>query len=140
MSRKSRKAVVAPVVVEPVVAPVEPVVAVVEPVAPVEPVLASEAEAVGTFEPTSRSIVPLKYRRLYAPNDRSCGDQWAAELRNYLYEDGETLDYAKLVRFARANDCWQDKYNRLNPGQVRMNVGNRLRAKCNKGHEVIWVD
>ena len=45
----------------------------------------------------------------------------------------------KLAAFAKANGCWDDKYDKLpNPGLIRMNVLNRLRAKIRKGHKVIW--
>lgn len=50
-----------------------------------------------------------------------------------------TYDRPQLVTFAKANGCWDDKYSKLpNPGLVRMNVINRLRAKVRKGHKVIW--
>lgn len=98
----------------------------------------------GAFEPTSRSIVRAKYRREYAKTHRSCWDDVAKEMRAYLFddEDGELLNHAKMRRFAMANGCWQDSYSRLNPGQQRMNIGNRLRAKMRKDAEfvVAWVD
>lgn len=47
----------------------------------------------------------------------------------------------KLTAFAKANGCWNDKYDKLpNPGLIRMNVLNRLRAKVKKGHQVKWLD
>lgn len=91
------------------------------------------------------SIVKPKYRRVYAPKGECCGDTIAAELKAYLtYVDEETgeesLDLRLLRRFADANDCWVDTYAKLNPGQQRMNIGNRLRAKVRKGHVVAWVE
>lgn len=89
------------------------------------------------------SIVKPKYRKQYAPKNDTCGDDIALTLADYLAgeDDGgdKCLDLPKLVRFAKANDCWVDKYAKLNPGQVRMNVGNRLRAKVRKGYEPKWV-
>ena len=44
-----------------------------------------------------------------------------------------------LKRFAKANGCWNDKYDKFpNPGLIRMNVVNRLRAKVRKGHKTVW--
>lgn len=49
------------------------------------------------------------------------------------------MDVTKLKSFATANGVWDDKYASLpNPGLVRMNVVNRLRAKVRKGHAVVW--
>lgn len=140
MSRKTRKAAVA-ATEAPVLVTETPVVALPTEQPTETPVLdPTDPDGEGGFEPTERSIVKRHYRRLYAPNDRSCGDTMARDLRDHLFPDGETLDFARLVRFAKANDCWVDSYARLNPGQVRMNVGNRLRAKVKKGHEIAWTE
>ena len=48
------------------------------------------------------------------------------------------IDTGKLRALAEANEVWDDKYARLNPGQQRMNVGNRLRAKIKKGEDIVW--
>ena|SRR5262245_65244078 len=86
-----------------------------------------------------RSIVKRKYRQLYAPKNRSCGDELAQLVTAHVKdEENEIVDLDKLRRFAQLNGCWVDDYKNLNPGQQRMNVGNRLRAKVRKGHEVIW--
>jgi len=85
-----------------------------------------------------RSIVKRKYRKLYMPKNRSCGDEMAHLIAEHVKED-DVLNLDKLIRFAKANDCWIDSYRKLNPGQIRMNVGNRLRAKIRKGHDVIWA-
>lgn len=46
---------------------------------------------------------------------------------------------AVLKAFAVNNGVWDDKYAALpNPGLVRMNVINRLRAKVKKGRQVKW--
>lgn len=48
-------------------------------------------------------------------------------------------DPAALKAFAVNNGVWDDKYATLpNPGLVRMNVVNRLRAKVRKGHQIRW--
>src|SRR5262249_15773454 len=91
----------------------------------------------GGWEPTSRSIVKARYRREYAKTDRHCNDDIAVTLREYLFDD-EVLNFRRLVEFAKENDCWKDEYARLNPGQIRMNVGNRLRNRIKKGHQPIF--
>lgn len=56
-----------------------------------------------------------------------------------LPERLKAYDAAALKQFAINNGVWQDKYQDLpNPGLVRMNVVNRLRAKVKAGHEVVW--
>lgn len=92
-----------------------------------------------------RSIVKRKYKDRYQPTHNRCGDDLAERVTAHvtsLNADGdEYMDIEKLARFAKANDCWQDSYRRLNPGQMRMNVGNRLRAKVRRDPEfkVIWA-
>ena len=103
--------------------------------------LVAEVEAEGEEKP-SRSIVPKKYKARYRPFHQTCGDDISTRLAEHVKvrtEDGIRVDLEKLRRFADANGCWQDKYERLNPGQQRMNVGNRLRAKVAKGHVVVWA-
>lgn len=95
-------------------------------------------------EKETRSIVKPVFRARYKPHSHTCGDELTGELREYLQvEDKEgnvAIDAAKLKRFAKANGCWVDTYAALNNGQVRMNVGNRIRAKLRKeeGFEVSW--
>lgn len=93
-------------------------------------------------EAPSRSIVKKSYKRAYRPFHQTCGDDFAGLLRQHLEivtEEGKRIDPDRLERFAKANDCWVPSYAQLNVGQRRMNVGNRLRAKVAKGHEVVWA-
>lgn len=87
-----------------------------------------------------RSIVRRKYRDAYRPNQHTNGDDLARQMKDHLTDDGH-IDRAKLVRFAKANKVWDEKYENLNNGQVRMNVGNRIRARLRKEAEysVAWV-
>jgi hypothetical protein len=39
----------------------------------------------------------------------------------------------RLRAFAEAHGAWREGYEKLNPGQQRMNVGNRLRAMLRAG-------
>ncbi len=97
-------------------------------------------------ESEGNSIVKAKYRQLYRPHKNSNGDELSQQLREYLVTEGEdggeAIDAAKLVRFAKANECWVESYaslktasGALNVGQIRMNCGNRLRAKLRKDSE-----
>lgn len=90
-------------------------------------------------ESEGRSIVKAKYRAIYRPHRNTNGDDFAQQLREYLvYDDDgeERIDAEKLVRFAKANECWSESYASLaNVGMRRMNVANRLRAKVRKDPE-----
>lgn len=90
-----------------------------------------------------KSIIKRKYKTKYKPFKMTNGDDLAQQLKEYLtYDDGgvDRIDGELLKRFAIANECWVKEYVLLNPGQRRMNVGNRLRAKVRRdGYEVKWV-
>lgn len=59
------------------------------------------------------------------------GDDIKARLTEY--------EPAALREFAERNGVWNDKYLELpNPGLIRMNIGNRLRAKIKRGEAVEW--
>lgn len=91
--------------------------------------------------PASRSIVPMTYKSRYKAFGGNCGDRIAAELKAYLVDpDSDGINIVKLRRFADANGLWNPRYEDLNVGQQRMNVGNRLRAavKRDPDLEVVW--
>lgn len=99
-----------------------------------------EGDAAGANGEEGKSIVKKKYRDAYRPNAHTNGDDFAKRLKEYLTtEDG--VDVQKLMRFAVANKVWDEKYARLNNGQQRMTIGNRLRARMKKeeGFEPKWV-
>lgn len=93
--------------------------------------------------PEGRSMIKAKYKKVYKPFKMTNGDDLnllLAEHLKYKDEDGKLrVNQAKLVKFAKANDCWVDGYKHLNVGQQRLNVGNRLRARIKKGHVVSWA-
>lgn len=83
------------------------------------------------------SIVKKKYREAYKKNGFSCGDQLSEELKLYLIVPGQIGICLKRLRaVAEKNDCWRDTYAKLNAGQMRMTIGNRLRAKMEMGDDV----
>ena len=102
-----------------------------------EPVEGDDEDA-----PEGKSMIKSKYKKIYKPFKMTNGDDLnvlLAEHLKYKDEDGQMrVNPAKLVKFAKANDCWVDGYKNLNIGQQRLNVGNRLRAKIKKGWAVLW--
>ena len=94
----------------------------------------------GDDEPVSRSIVKPVYRKRYKPHQDRNGDDFSARLSAAvaLYPDLRRpgVDLKKLRKLAEANGVWNDAYASLNPGQQRMNIGNRLRAMLKRGEEV----
>lgn len=93
--------------------------------------------------PEGKGMIKSKYKKIYKPFKMTNGDdlnQLLAKHLKYKDPDGKMrINQAKLVKFAKANDCWVDGYKHLNVGQQRLNVGNRLRAKIKKGHVVSWT-
>jgi hypothetical protein len=91
---------------------------------------AIEAEEEQDDEAESANVVPQKYKERYG-SAQHCGDGIALALKDYL---GEAKDkQERLLRFATANGLWDDKYDALNVGMQRMNIGNRLRAAIKRG-------
>lgn len=92
--------------------------------------------------PEGKGMIKSKYKKIYKPFKMTNGDDLNQLLVEHLkYKDPEgkmRVNQAKLVKFAKANDCWVDGYKHLNVGQQRLNVGNRLRARIKKGHVVSW--
>lgn len=80
----------------------------------------------------SRSVIKAKYRERYT----TPRDEVAEHLSSFT--DGKRIDVKAIREFAERNGCWVERYEELNPGMVRMNVGNRLRAKLRKGEEISW--
>ena len=85
-----------------------------------------------------KSGVMLKvYHDEYTANGGGNGDLLDQTMRDVFMTAGTeaepALDVAKLAKFAKQHDVWNAKYEGMNPGMVRMNVANRLRALCRKG-------
>ena len=91
-----------------------------------------------------KSIVKQKYRKKYQPHKHTCGDSLTQQIRKEFMTkiDPDTkkakFDFARFVRFAKANGVWVPAYGSLNHGMARMNVANRLRAKIRKKAEIDW--
>lgn len=96
-------------------------------------------------EEGGKSIVKKKFKSKYKPFKATNGDDLAQLLAKHLKVKDEIagkmkIDEDKLERFAKRNGIWSDDYDRLNIGQRRMNIGNRLRAKLrqNPDYAIIW--
>ena len=87
-----------------------------------------------------RSIVPASFKKLYAEHDGSNGDKIAAAFKSYTTttnKDGrECMDEDKLAEVAKANGIDIKAYAKMNNGQKRMNVGNKLRGMLKQGNTV----
>lgn len=82
--------------------------------------MSEEAQVEVTTETTGKmSALRGRYGK-----DANCGDGVAAALK------GADLD--ALTEFANLHGVDTDKYAHLNPGQRRMNIGNRLRTMVKK--------
>lgn len=84
------------------------------------------------------SVIPDEYRYRYGA-DQSCGDKIAKKL-TALVTTKDGVDEAKCREIAAKNgvedrfDGWASKG--LNPGMLRMNLGNVLRGMARRGEEV----
>ena len=92
-----------------------------------------------------RSIVPAKFKQAYSQHQDTCGDKIGLTLKaatTKKNEDGrDTLDLAALKAIASANGLTEalDGYitKGLNNGQLRMNIGNKLRGMLKNEEKVV---
>lgn len=90
------------------------------------------------------SVIPNNYREGYGC-DQNCGDDVAVVLKDYCGGGlKDPLNFDLLRNVAEANkitdrfDVWVEK--KLNPGMVRMNVGNVLRGMVRREEPVVIGD
>lgn len=84
------------------------------------------------------SVVPADFRVRYKEHSGSCGDELSVRLRKATAAADGSIDIEKLKRLAKANGCWDERYENLNAGLARMNCGNRLRALVRAGKAIKW--
>jgi hypothetical protein len=87
------------------------------------------------------SVIPDGYRHQYGV-DQNCGDRIAKALTAKV-TTAEGVDLNACREIAGDNEV-EDKFDRwmakgLNPGMIRMNLGNVLRGKARRGEEVIGL-
>lgn len=97
---------------------------------------------------SGKSIVKAKYKTQYRPFKQTCGDDMSRRISLAIKtvvtietKSGKTkkvlrIDPKRLQRLARMNGVWSDEYLKLNVGQQRMNVGNRIRKLAKDGVEI----
>lgn len=95
-------------------------------------------------EDEGKSVIKQKYKNKYKPHKMTCGDALARQIRAEFMtvKDPDTkklkIDWKRFTEFAKRNACWSEEYKKVNKGMRRMNIVNRLRAKVQAGHEVVW--
>ena len=76
------------------------------------------------------------YRQTYRANNDSCGDDIASTLTEATVNGEGKVSIPNLYAIAADNDIDPAKYEHLNNGMQRMNIGNRLRGRLRKGLDV----
>ena len=97
------------------------------------------------------SVVKKLYKTRYKPHKHKNGDDIGKKVSEHVSREDEEaggmrVNLELLVRFAKANGCWDPNYSKLknrdgspNVGMMRMNVVNRLRGKIRRDkHTVVW--
>lgn len=88
------------------------------------------------------SVIPDDYRYRYGA-DQNCGDAVAKALTDKVTDPKTGVDLEACRSIAAINgvedrfDVWMDKD--LNPGMVRMNLGNVLRGMARRGEPVMGL-
>ena len=93
------------------------------------------AEQAGMWRVHAGSVVPDSYKIAYGP-EQSCGDEIADLLK------GEDVHAVAKANGIDADDKWGEGRRAhgkspLNPGMVRMNLGNVLRGRVKRGEYVV---
>jgi hypothetical protein len=120
---------------------------------PIAPTEQPTEQAVAPADPVpSRSIVPVLYRKAMAAQSKADPARAAAKTAkgNAVVDNGDALsaklrgqsldatwELATAAFGSAAVDALKARYAKLNVGQIRMNVGNRLRAAIKDGTFVL---
>jgi hypothetical protein len=89
----------------------------------------AEGDEAETDDTRSRSgVMPIEYHKLYTANGGGCGDHLDQTLRaEFMGTEGLRRD--DFIAFAKENGAWRETWATFNPGMIRMNTANVLRAK-----------
>ena len=101
---------------------------------------AIEAKAEGKPYSFRDKIMGDGYRETYRPHNDSCGDDVAGALTEATMNGDGKVSLSALSDVAKANEIDPTKYNHLNNGMQRMNIGNCLRGRLRKGFDVVIGD
>lgn len=106
---------------------------------PLEQLVATLTAAAEEAALRKGSVIPNEYRYQYGA-DQNCGDEMASALTDACTVDGK-VSVPKVEQIASDNgvadrfDAWLARD--LNPGMLRMNLGNVLRGKLRRGEAVV---
>lgn len=109
---------------------------------PLDELVAALEAAVAEAAKRKASVVPDDYRYRYGV-DQNCGDTVATRLTAKVTDPKTGVNLEACREVAAANgiedrfDVWLDR--QLNPGMVRMNLGNVLRGMVRRGEEVLGL-
>ncbi len=81
------------------------------------------------------SIVPNKYKTIYGKSG-NCGDDLASVLTAATTDEKGKTTPSKLVEIMSENGLDTSRWENLNIGQRRMNLGNVLRSRLKRGEHV----
>lgn len=82
----------------------------------------------------TRSVIDPERKKAFAPSELS------RQLTAAVADDKGRTDPQKLRAFAEANGLWNPRYETLNTGMQRMNIGTRLRGKVGRGEAINWPE
>jgi len=77
---------------------------------------------------THSGVVPLGHHRKYMSQGGGCADTLDVSLRAEYTDDGQDLDRDRIKQLGIELGLWQNKWEFLNNGMVRMNLSNRIRG------------
>lgn len=81
-------------------------------------------------------VMPLDYHKQYTANGGGCGDILDQKLRDaFMSVDGLKRD--EFIAFVKEHSLWRPRWEGLNPGMIRMNAANVIRAKLRNDPEFI---
>jgi ribosomal protein L12E/L44/L45/RPP1/RPP2 len=87
-------------------------------------------------EGQSEEVVRRKYRMKYAETDNHCNDALAVAFHDATQVSTGVLPIVAIKQIAAANGVDLKRWEKHNPGMIRMNLGNVLRGKLRRGETV----
>jgi len=81
-------------------------------------------------------VMPMRHHKRYMAQGGGCRDGLDDLLRQEFTDPLEGVDVAGIRSCAVMNGVWNDRWSTLNPGMVRMNTSNRLRAMLRRGQNI----
>lgn len=82
-------------------------------------------------------VMPIRHHKRYMAQGGGCRDGLDDLLREEFTDPLEGVDVAGIRACALQNGVWNDRWSALNPGMIRMNTSNRLRAMLRRGTSIV---